>query len=146
MAEGTPTQTYGSILTLILHSNDVLCCHRVKIAAPGGIAPNAYLSVVTDPAKQKTELLTCIGGWGGGKLYYGAIDSPTKITWDGPLNLSDTTISDWQFFPGKSAIWGKCKTPTSCDPGVHPLGQKPTLEACQAAINASHPFKVASWT
>ena len=101
---------------------------------------------MTDPAKQKTELLTCIGGWGGGKLYYGAIDSPTKITWDGPLNLSDTTISDWQFFPGKSAIWGKCQTPTSCDPGVHPLGQKPTLEACQAAINASHPFKVASWT
>ena len=117
-----------------------------KITAPGGIAPNAYLSVVTDKAEQKTELLTCIGGWGGGKLYYGAIDSPTEITWEGPLNVSDSSLESWQFFPGKSAIWGKCKTPTSCDAGIHVLGKMPTLEACQTAINASHPFKVASWT
>ena len=117
-----------------------------KIQAPGGIAPNAYLSVVTDKAKQKTELLTCIGGWGGGKLYYGSIDSPTEITWEGPLNISDTTLTEWEFDPNKSAIWGKCQTPTSCDAGVHVLGKKDTLEACQAAINGSHPFKVASWT
>jgi hypothetical protein len=115
-----------------------------KIKAPGGMAPNMYLSVVSTAGK--TELLTCIGGWGGGKLYYGMLDSPTEITWDGPLNISDVQISSWQSFPGKSAIWGKCKSPTSCNPGVHVLGKMDTLAACQAAVNASHPFKVASWT
>jgi len=55
-----------------------------KIKAPGGMAPNMYLSVVISAGK--TELLTCIGGWGGGKLYYGTLDSPTEITWTDPIS------------------------------------------------------------
>lgn len=55
-----------------------------KIKAPGGMAPNMYLSVVITAGK--TELLTCIGGWGGGKLYYGALDTPTSITWTDPIS------------------------------------------------------------
>ena len=43
-----------------------------------------YLSVVITAGK--TELLTCIGGWGGGKLYYGALDTPTSMTWTGPIS------------------------------------------------------------
>ena len=48
------------------------------------MAPNMYLSVVI--TKGKTEFLTCIGGWSGGKLYYGALDSPTSITWTKPIS------------------------------------------------------------
>lgn len=54
-----------------------------KIAAPGPIAPNAYISLVTTAGK--TELLTCIGGWGGGKLYYAAFETATTATWTGPI-------------------------------------------------------------
>jgi photosystem II stability/assembly factor-like uncharacterized protein len=63
-----------------------------KIKAPGGMAPNMYLSVVTTAGV--SEVLTCIGGWGGGKLYYGAFDSPSKITWEGPLMENATTTID----------------------------------------------------
>ena len=56
----------------------------LKIPAPGPIAPNAHLSVVIN-ADQTTEVLTCIGGWGGGKLYYATLDSPSNATWTGPL-------------------------------------------------------------
>ena len=52
-----------------------------KIKAPGGIASNAHLSVVVD--KGNTEVVTCIGGWGGGQLYYASLDSPTTATWTG---------------------------------------------------------------
>jgi photosystem II stability/assembly factor-like uncharacterized protein len=63
-----------------------------KIKAPGGIAPNAHLSVVT-VGKQNTEVLTCIGGWGGGQIYYAALDSPSTATWTGPIkNSTGATI------------------------------------------------------
>jgi hypothetical protein len=63
-----------------------------KIDAPGGIAPNAHLSVVT--TNGKTEVLTCIGGWGGGVAYYAALDTPTTATWTGPLNMTNGTALD----------------------------------------------------
>ena len=47
--------------------------------------------------------------------------------------------ADWAFFPNDSGIYAKCKTPTSCDPDVHPLGKMPTLEACQKAVNGVSP-------
>jgi len=59
--------------------------------APGGIAQNAYISTVTNTAGE-TEVLTCIGGWGGGALYYGSFDSPTKMKWEGPLAVNKTAI------------------------------------------------------
>jgi hypothetical protein len=66
-----------------------------KIKAPGGMAPNMYLSIVTtagtDGAADKSEVLTCIGGWGKGQLYYGALDSPTDITWTGPISATNAT-------------------------------------------------------
>ena len=65
-----------------------------KIQAPdkAHMASNMYLSVVTTAGK--SEVLTCLGGWGGGKLYYGALDSPTAITWDGPLMTQNGTAID----------------------------------------------------
>lgn len=59
-----------------------------RIASPGAIALNDHLSVVVTqltPLVTKTEVLTCIGGWGGGGLYYASLDSPTRATWTGPL-------------------------------------------------------------
>eukprot|EP00908_Phaeocystis_cordata_P020842 Transcript_32505.p1 GENE.Transcript_32505~~Transcript_32505.p1 ORF type:complete len:875 (-),score=384.70 Transcript_32505:50-2674(-) len=117
-----------------------------RIATPknGGIASNAHLSVAVHDGT--TEVLTCIGGWGGGQLWYAAIDSPSNATWSGPLATQNVTYPHWDFFPGTSQIWGKCKTPTSCDPDVHPLGVFDDLASCQAAVNATTAFKVASYT
>ena len=115
-----------------------------KIAAPGGIASNAHLSVAVHDGT--TEVLTCVGGWGGGQLYYATLDSPSKATWSGPVTTDSVTHPSWDFFPGQSAIFGKCKTPTSCDAGVHHLGAFPSLAACQAVVNATTSFKVASYT
>lgn len=70
---------YGFILTRPLAGGK-----WQEIKAPGGMAANMYLSVVITAGK--TELLTCIGGWGGGKLYYGALDTATDITWTGPIS------------------------------------------------------------
>ena len=53
-----------------------------KIIAPGGIAGNAHISLVLNQEKTETEVLTCIGGWGGGQLYYAHLDSPTNATWE----------------------------------------------------------------
>ena len=111
-----------------------------KIKAPGGMAPNMYLSLVTTAGK--SEVLTCIGGWGGGKLYYGALDTPSSMTWKGPLMVQDETFTQWAEFPNYSAIWGKCKTPTSCDPDVHPLGKFDALAACQKARPVLGPWVV----
>jgi hypothetical protein len=63
-----------------------------KIKAPGGIAPNAHLSVVVNNGA--TEVLTCIGGWGGGQLYYAQIDSPTSATWSQPIKTKNGTLID----------------------------------------------------
>eukprot|EP00947_MAST-08B_sp_MAST-8B-sp1_P001533 g1533.t1 len=118
------------------------------IKAPGGIAPNAHLSVVVNPDKS-TEVVTCIGGWGGGQLYYASVDSPTNATWTGPLSSQSEIYDEWALFPGQSMMWGKCTTPTQCQDGIHPLGQFPDLAGCQAAVNASAKagqFKVASYT
>ena len=93
-----------------------------------------------------TEVLTCVGGWGGGQMYYAALDSPSHATWSGPVTTDNETHTSWRFFPGQSDVWGKCKTPTSCDAGVHPLGAFGSLAACQAAVNATTSFKVASYT
>lgn len=104
-----------------------------RIASPGGIAPNAHLSLVeTDGV---TEVVTCIGGWGGGSLYYARIDTPSNATWTGPITTANQTFTSWDFFPGESAIWARCKTPTSCDPDITVLGKFPTLEGCQEAVN-----------
>ena len=48
-----------------------------KIAAPGGIASNAHLSVAVHGGT--SEVLTCVGGWGGGQLFYAALDSPSQL-------------------------------------------------------------------
>ena len=116
-----------------------------RIKAPGGIANNAHLSVVTHGGK--TELITCIGGWGGGKLYYGSIDTPTNITWTGPVQLMNHTYPTWDFFPGTSAIYGRCQKPDQCNADVHPIGQFPDLTSCQKAINSSSlKLNVSSYT
>jgi len=54
-----------------------------KIQAPGPIAPNAHLSVAIHDGL--TEVVTCIGGWGGGDLYYASLTSATNATWTGPV-------------------------------------------------------------
>jgi photosystem II stability/assembly factor-like uncharacterized protein len=63
-----------------------------SIKAPGGIAPNAHLSVVIHQGK--TEVLTCIGGWGGGQLYYATLDSPSSASWSKPITTSNGTKID----------------------------------------------------
>ena len=65
-----------------------------KIDAPDKLhmASNMYLSVVATAGK--SEVVACFGGWGGGKLYYGAFDSATTMTWDGPLMENATTPID----------------------------------------------------
>jgi hypothetical protein len=65
------------------------------------MAPNMYLSLVTTAGK--SEVLTCIGGWGGGKLYYGALDTATSITWEGPLMTQNETV---RALPGRSSGLG----------------------------------------
>ena len=114
-----------------------------RIKAPGGIANNAHLSVVTQGGK--TELLTCIGGWGGGDMYYGSIDTPTNITWTGPIELANHSYATWDFFPGTSEIYGRCQKPDQCNDDVHPIGQFADLAGCQKAVNASG-LTVASYT
>ena len=84
-----------------------------------------------------TEVLTCIGGWGGGQLYYAALDSPSHASWRGPVTTEGVTHATWDFFAGQSAIFGKCKAPTSCDAGVHHLGAFPSLAACQVRVRVS---------
>jgi len=116
-----------------------------RIQAPGPIASNAHISVVVNP-NQKSEVLTCIGGWGGGKLYYASLDSPTNATWTGPLKSQTQTYPDWGFFPGQSQVWGQCTTPTSCKAGVLNLGVFGTLAECQAAVNSTTKLKVATYT
>ena len=59
----------------------------------GGIASNGHLSVHVNKANGSTEVLTCIGGWGGGTLHYATIDSPTSATWTGPLVLPNQARS-----------------------------------------------------
>ena len=121
-----------------------------KIIAPGGIAGNAHISLVLNQEKTETEVLTCIGGWGGGQLYYAHLDSPTNATWDGPLVLPNVTYTTWADFPGTSAIWGKCKIPTCpSDSTVHDLGVFDDLKSCQTAVNATAKKGtpvVATWT
>jgi hypothetical protein len=118
-----------------------------RIATPGGLAPNAHLSIVAnDAGGGGTEVVTCVGGWGGGELYTATLDSPSSATWTGPIHTQNETYTAWSFFPGTSEIYAKCKTPTSCDPGIHVLGQFADLQGCQAAVNATTAFKVASYT
>lgn len=106
-----------------------------RIPAPGGIASNAHLSVAVRDGS--TEVLTCVGGWGGGTLHYASLHSAANATWRGPLMLPNHTYTRWALFSGQSLIWGRCRTPTSCNKGVHPLGRFDTLGACQRAVNAS---------
>jgi hypothetical protein len=123
-------------------------------------APGSFrgLSVVTTAGK--SEVFTCANQEGKpAGLFFGAIDSPTSVTWDGPLKQPIVTFNDWEVFNNTfpSTIYGitnmispgctqtsKPCTNTSC-PGIVSLGKMPTLEACQAAINASG-VTVASWT
>lgn len=63
------------------------------IKAPGPMASNDLLSLVVNP-DQTTEVLTCIGGWGGGNLYYASLQSPTNATWIGPLKNQTGTPYD----------------------------------------------------
>jgi hypothetical protein len=118
--------------------------------APGG---NPTLSIVTTAGK--SEVLTCVNK----KLYFGALDSPTSVTWDEPMKLPTVTYTDWAVFNNSfsNGIYGITKmispgcnqerkpcTPTSC-PGIHNLGKMPTPEACQTAAKGKHAFPVASW-
>ena len=66
----------------------------------------------------RTEVLTCIGGWGGGKLYYASLDAPTRAKWTGPLKLPDRNYTGWATYPGQSLIFGRCSSPTACGEGV----------------------------
>merc|ERR1711865_1097800 len=116
-----------------------------RISAPGPIASNAHISIVINP-NQQTEFFTCIGGWGGGKLWYASIDTPTNATWTGPLKAADQSFPTWETFTGQSMIWGKCQSPTSCSAGIADLGVFGTLEECQTAVNSTTKLKVASWT
>ena len=123
-------------------------------------APGSFrgLSVVTTAGK--SEVFTCANQLGKpAGLFFGAIDSPTNVTWDGPLKQPNVTFADWEVFnntfsntiygitnmisPGCTQKVQPC-TNTSC-PGIVSLGKMPTLEACQAAINSSG-VTVASWT
>ena len=123
-------------------------------------APGSYrgLSVVTTAGK--SEVFTCANQRGQpAGLFFGAIDSPTSVTWDGPLEEPEVTFTDWEVFNDtfSNNIYGitnmishgctrntKPCTNTSC-PDIVSLGHIPTLEACRAAINASG-VTVASWT
>jgi len=123
-------------------------------------APGSYrgLSVVTTAGK--SEVFTCANQKGKpAGLFFGAINSPTNVTWDEPLKEPKVTFTDWEVFNNtfSNTIYGitnlispgctrevKPCTNTSC-PGIVSLGKMPTLEACQAAINASG-VTVASWT
>lgn len=115
-----------------------------KIASPGAIASNAHLSVVVHD--DETEILTCIGGWGGGQLYYAKLLSPTAAAWEGPLMLPNHTYRHWDFFPGMSEVWGRCTTATECEAGIHLLGVFGTLAECQHAVNTTTAFTVSSYT
>ena len=140
--------TDGGILTRPLGGSG-LCgsgqpCWQ-KIDAPGGQSPSAELSVVTTGGV--TEVVTCMGPWTGGQLWYAKIDSATNATWDGPKALPNHTYTNWSFYPGQSAVWAKCSSPTKCQPTIHPLGKFDTLKACQAAVNSTKlNFSVASYT
>ena len=63
--------------------------------SPGGLAANAHLSVVT-AASRNTEVLTCIGSWAGGKLYYAQLLNASNATWHGPIATDDQHIPHWQ--------------------------------------------------
>ena len=117
-----------------------------RIAAPGGIANNAHLSVVTPPGQESSEVLTCVGGWGGGQLYYGKLESPTTATWQGPLMTPSTSYGTWDSFPATSLVWGRCRAPDTCSDGVQPLGPVANLTACRAAVNATAPHPIAAFT
>jgi hypothetical protein len=112
-----------------------------KTEAPGPIYQD--LSLVTTAGK--TELMSCIGG----NLYYGAIDSPTKITWQGPLKFPTEIRKDWTFTKNDSAMSGMCEFPTQCNRDVHDLGVFNTEVECRAKVNstwAQNNSMVASWT
>lgn len=79
-------------------------------------------------------------------MYYAAIESPAKATWTGPITTEPTKYDKWDFFSGMSEIWGRCKTPTQCDSGVHDLGVFDDLTSCQKAVNATTKYKVYSYT
>jgi hypothetical protein len=115
-----------------------------QIKAPGGIPSNQHLSVVT--TKGVTEVVTAIGGWGGGQLYYGKLDTPTTMTWTGPITPASQVYPTWNDFPGASAIWGRCKTPTDCNPDVHLLGVFDTVDECRKLVNTTTTPKLYSWT
>ena len=68
------------------------------------------------------------------------------MTWTGPLMIANKTYTGWTDFPNYSGIWGKCTTPATCEPDVHPLGKFDDLAGCRKAVNGSHGFPVASWT
>ena len=112
---------------------------------PGGIASNAHLSVVTPKGAKSSEVLTCIGGWGGGQLYYARLDTPTNVTWTGPLVKPNHTYTRWETFTDQSVVWGKCQTPTKCNADVHPLGAFATEAACRQAVNATTNLTVAGF-
>ena len=117
-----------------------------RIETPGmqGIASNQHLSVAVHDGT--TEVLTSIGGWGGGTLWYLSVDSPSDGTWTGPITTQNKTYDSWGFFPGTSQMYGKCTAPTTCDADVHPLGVFNDLAGCQAAVNATSAFEVAAYT
>ena len=71
-----------AILTRKLSS----ACGWQKIDAPGGFPANQHLSVIVHDGN--TEVLTVVGGWGGGDMYYGNIVNETYAKWTGPVTTS----------------------------------------------------------
>jgi len=61
-------------------------CGWQKIDAPGGCPANQHLSVIVQDGN--TEVLTVVGGWGGGDMYYGNIVNETYAKWTGPVTTS----------------------------------------------------------
>jgi len=64
----------GFILTRLLSGGK-----WTRIKAPGGFPPNMQLSTVITAGK--TEVFVCVNGG----LQYGAFDTPTSMTWSGPI-------------------------------------------------------------
>jgi len=61
-------------------------CGWQKIDAPGGQPANQHLSVIVQDGN--TEVLTVVGGWSGGDMYYGNIVNETYAKWTGPVTTS----------------------------------------------------------
>ena len=78
-------------------------------ATAGGREPShsPENDVLTQATAGKSEVLACFGGWGGGKLYYGAFDSHKKMTWTGPVKAPSHISSSCSRLPPAFGLLGR---------------------------------------